>query len=450
MKCVSALGGVRIARCAVRISLLLLVAGILMTPRPTSAQTPPATPEEIQKRREEMERKKREYFRDRARAESFNKRVARYVALRDSIPFLTVPGTTNLVRVYVNRHNVKEIARDLYFLTDGSTERGFQNGYWKDFLLINQADRYADKMVEYGPLDAEEPDDNIAVFINIRKQGAAAVIPTLTANDSALAKQLTDPAVRAHKRRLRELVEQLALEVGEPPPAIAPLPPSGDTRYALFGEREGEPQNIWPPRRITDESSMMYAFAEERSDVDVTEPASLEPSPPAETLSRGLNMLGKDYQGYDTRYEPKTFQLYPEAGAMGLYGVRDAAGKPLTTPGLYFSFNQKLWNLLLLNQTAFAAFSTGSAPSVNGGILNAGLDYDFGYFALAGMVGVAGFNAAGETTSGLSFSGRLHVPLSRSVYVGGIWMHSDATVRRGTSRLGLSNPGFIGLSLTIR
>ena len=164
-------------RHAMRISLLLLVAGILMTPGPTSAQTPPATSEEIQKRREEMERKKREYFREKARAESFNKRVARYVALRDSIPFLTVPGTTNLVRVYVNRHDVKEIARDLYFLTDGATEQGFQDSYWQDFLIINQADRYADKVVEYGPLDAEAPDDNIAVFINIRKQGTEAVVP---------------------------------------------------------------------------------------------------------------------------------------------------------------------------------------------------------------------------------------------------------------------------------
>ena len=446
LKCV---GGVRIVRSIVRVSLLLLVAGVLMTPGPAAAQQP-ATPEEIQQRREEMERQKRDYFRDKALADSFNKRVARYVALRDSIPFLTVPGTTNLVRVYVNRHDVHQIARDLYFLTDGATESGFENSYWKDFLLINQADRYADKVVEYGPLDAEAPDDNIAVFINIRKSGSTAVIPSLTAADSALAKQLSDPAVRAHKRRLRELVELLALEAGDPPPVIAPLPPSGDTRYALFRARETTPQTIWPPRRITDESSMMYAFAAERSDVDVTQPTSLEPSPPAETLSRGLNMLGKDYQGYDTRYEPKTFQLYPEAGAMGLYGVRDAAGTPLTTPGLYFSFNQKLWNILLFNQTAFAAFSTGTAPSVNGGILNAGLDYDFGYFALAGMVGIAGYNAVGETTSGLSYSGGIHVPLSRSVYIGGIWMHSDAKVTRGTSRMGLSDPGFIGLSLTIR
>jgi hypothetical protein len=372
------------------------------------------------------------------------------VALRDSIPFLTVPGTTNLVRVFVNRHDVKQIARELYFLTDGSTEAGFENGYWRDFLIINQADRYADQVVEYGPLDADAPDDNIAVFVNIRKQGSSAVIPTLTASDSALAKQLSDPAVRAHKRRLRELVEQLALEAGEPPPPIAPLAPSGATRFALFRQKQDEPQNIWPPRRITDESSMMYAFAAERSDVDITQATSLDPSPPAETLSRGLNMLGKDYQGYDTRYEPKTFQLYPEAGAMGFYGVRDATGTPMTTPGLYFSFNQKLWNILLFNETAFAAFSTDSAPSVNGGILNVGFDYDFRYFAVAGMAGIAGYNAVGETTSGLSYSGRIQVPLSRTVYIGGIWMHSEASVRRGTSRLGLSNPGFIGVNLTIR
>jgi hypothetical protein len=429
--------------------MLLLTMGVLLGPTLAQAQET-LSPEEIQKRREEIERQKRQYQREKAMAEDFNKRVARYVALRDSIPFLTVPGTTNLVRVYVNQHDVEEIARDLYFLTDGATEQGFQHDYWKPFLIINQADRYADNMIEYGPLDADAPDDNIAVFINIRKQGISAVIPTLTANDSALAKQLTDPAVRAHKRRLRELVERLALEAGPPPPTIAPAAPSGETRFAMFREKQDEPENIWPPRRITDESSMMYAFAEERSDVDITQPISLEPAPPSVMLSRGINMLGPDYQGYDTRYEPKTFQLHPEAGAMGFYGGRDPLGNPQTQPGLYFSFNQKLWNILLFNETAFAAFSSGNAPAVNGGILNVGFDYDFDYFTLAGMVGIAGYNVIGESTSALSYSGRLQVPLSNSIYLGGIWMHSEATVRRGDSLLGLSNPGFIGLNLTIR
>jgi hypothetical protein len=428
--------------------MLLLTLLVLSGSRVATAQEVSA--EEIQKRREEMERKKQEFLQEKAKAEDFNKRVSRYVALRDSIPFLTVPGTTNLVRVYVNQHDVKKIAHDLYFLTDGATEKGFERDYWRPFLIINQADRYADKMVEYGPLDAEAPDDNIAVFINIRKQGMSAVIPQLTANDSALAKQLTDPAVRAHKRRLRELVEQLALEAGPPPPAIPPPPPTGDTRYALFREMQDETETIWPPRRITDQSSMMYAFAEERSDVDITQPVSLEPAPPSVMLSRGINMLGPDYQGYDTRYEPKTFQLHPEAGAMGFYGGRDPLGNPQTQPGLYFSFNQKLWNILLFNETAFAAFSSGNAPAVNGGILNVGFDYDFDYFTLAGMVGIAGYNAIGQSTSGLSYSGRLQVPLSRTVYLGGIWMHSEASMRRGDSLLGLSNPGFIGLNLTIR
>jgi hypothetical protein len=135
---------------------------------------------------------------------------------------------------------------------------------------------------------------------------------------------------------------------------------------------------------------------------------------------------------------------------MGFYGGRDPLGSPQTQPGLYFSFNQKLWNLLLFNETAFAAFSSGNAPAVNGGILNVGFDYDFDYFTLAGMVGIAGYNAIGQSTSGLSYSGRLQVPLSRTVYLGGIWMHSEASMRRGDSLLGLSNPGFIGLNLTIR
>jgi hypothetical protein len=442
-------GGEKIVRNAARALLLMMTVSLLLDPHPVAAQTAESS-EAIQKRREEIERDKQEYIREKVSAENFNKRVARYVALRDSIPFLTVPGTTNLVRVYVNRHDVKQIARDLYFLTDGATEEGFRRDYWHSFLVINQADRYAEKVPEYGALSADAPDDNIAVYVNIRKRGATATIPTLSAKDSALAKQLTDPAVRAHKKRLRELVEALALEAGDPPPATGPPPPSGDTRYALFRAHQGEPQDIWPPRRITDESSMMYAFAEERSDVDINEPLSLEPAPPSWALSHGMNMLGEDYQGYDATYEPKTFQLHPEVGAMGFYGVRDALGNPTTQPGLYLAFNQKLWNILLFNETAFAAFSKDTAPAVNGGLLNVGFDYDFRYFALAGMVGIAGYNVVGETTSSLAYTGRLEIPVSPTIYIGAIWMHSEASITRGTSEVGLSSPGFIGVNLTIR
>jgi len=140
-----------------------MTAGLFLIPSFSIAQTD-ASSEAIQQRREKLEREKQEYFREKARAESFNKRVARYVALRDSIPFLTVPGTINLVRVYVNRHDIEQIARDLYFLTDGATESGFQNDYWKSLLVINQAEQYADGVPDYGALSAEAPDDNIAVL----------------------------------------------------------------------------------------------------------------------------------------------------------------------------------------------------------------------------------------------------------------------------------------------
>jgi hypothetical protein len=181
---------------------------------------------------------------------------------------------------------------------------------------------------------------------------------------------------------------------------------------------------------------------------------ALEPAPPAWALRQEVTMLDPQYEGYNARYAPGNFELLPEAGPMAFFGGRDQAGNSRTQPGLYFSFSQKLWHLLVLNETAFAAFSAADAPDVNGGSLNAGVDIDIGPFGVAGMAGYAAHNALGMTDGGLSFTGKLRYLIAERIYLGGIFSVSKAEIFQvnssGQKLNGITNPGFAGLSVIVR
>lgn len=419
---------------------------------PVFAQTTPPLPEEIQRNREEMERKKLEYREEKARVDDLNRRVDEYKRLRETIPFTNVQGTSNLIQVYVNRHDVRQIARQLYDLTTNATPEGFERNYWRTFLFLNRADKYMGGMPQYGTFDPQHPEDNVAVFPNIRKRGLEAVVAEIATADTAWAMQLTAPVVEAYKKRLQERVMKTALEVGEPPPVVGPERMSGENVVPLFAKAATEPSSTYPARRITDETRLAAVQNTERPPVNVNQPISLEPAPPAWALQHEVTMLGPDYKGYNVEYQPGNFQLLPEGGAMAFFGGRDRFGNPRTQPGLYFGFNQRLWKLLLLNQTAFAAFSAGDAPAVNGGVLNAGVDLAVGPLSLAALVGYAAYNTVGKTDTGISFTGELRYLLAPRVYLGAIFTRSDVEIYQVPEEklTGITKPGFAGFSLTVR
>jgi hypothetical protein len=92
--------------------------------------------------------------------------------------------------------------------------------------------------------------------------------------------------------------------------------------------------------------------------VDRTLP--LEPMPPAWALRQGVNMLGPAYEGYDMHYSPDKFDLSPEVAPMAFLGGRDPVGKPRTQPGLHFGLNQRFFKYLIVSESAFVAFSSGT------------------------------------------------------------------------------------------
>ncbi|UCE03367.1 MAG: hypothetical protein JSW67_04025 [Candidatus Latescibacterota bacterium] len=435
-----------------RRALQLLALLFLAYPVSAAAQVPSS--EEIQRNREEMESRKLQFLEEKARVEDFNVKVERYKELRENVPFSSVPGTTDLVKVYVNGHNVRGVAQDLYFLTNGASARGFRREYWPLFLRLNQAEKYDGGMPLYGPLDPERPEENVAVFPNVRKRGLEAIVADVDSTEHLAAIALTQPVVRAYERRLREEVAELVIAVGEPPAASGPARMSGERRVALFQHRQEEPRSEYPARRITDETRLAAASNVERAPVPVALAVALDPAPPAWSLRQEVNMLGSEYEGYNVAYKPGNFQLLPEGGAMAFFGGRDPQGNAHTQPGIYFSFNQKIYHLLLLNQTAFAAFSSGDAPAVNGGTLNAGIDIGIGAFDLAGMIGYSAYNVVGETATGVSFTAELRYLVTSRVFIGGIFTRSNAEVFQvedaEAKRTGITKPGFVGLSVTIR
>ena len=89
---------------------------------------------------------------------------------------------------------------------------------------------------------------------------------------------------------------------------------------------------------------------------------------------------------------------------------------------------------------------------MNGGALNAGIDIDLGPLNFAGMVGVTAFNVVGQTEVGPSFTGKLRWLLTPRLYLGGVFTMADASVFQvqNPPRNGIVNPGFVGLSLTVR
>jgi len=421
---------------------------------PVAVQAQAPTPDEIQRQREEMERRKIEYREEKARVEDLNARVERYKHLRESIPFTNVQGTSNLVQVHVNRHDVREVARQIYFLTTDASEDGFERDYWRAFLTLNQADKYPNGMPQYGTFDPSHPDENVAVFPNVRKRELSAVVAEIATIDTAFAMQLTTPVVAAYERRLRERVATQSLESGEPPLPAGPATMPGENTLPLLAAGAKEPKDTFPPRRVTDETSLAAAGRVERQPVPVNHEIALEPAPPTWALGQEITMLGPGYSGYDAQYQPGDFELMPEAGAMAFFGGRDPLGNPRTQPGVYFAFNQKVWHLLAFSEMAFAAFEAGDAKAVNGGSLNAGIDYELGALGAAVLVGYAAFNTVGETETGFAFTGKLHYALAPRVYLGAIYTVSDVEIFlsevNGQKVSGITRPGFAGLSLTVR
>jgi hypothetical protein len=427
------------------VGVLLLAAGI--APR-VAAQQP--NPEDIQQQREDAERKRLEFMDEKARVDHINERVRLYKELMASVPFEPVPNTSNMVQVFMNGHDLRDVASRLYDLADGSSPTGFAATYWPTVLYLNRAKDYDGGLPRYGKLDPQVPNESVALFPNIRKHGYIAVVAPIENADSAAALDMTTPVVLAYRRRLAEEVVQLAARGGDVWIASGPasLPDENHTR--LFRGEPDSTREQYPPRKSSDPSQYVSL-----DPVPVERLAPLDPAPPAAALRQGINMLGPTYQGYNLQYQPSKLDLQPEVGVIALLGARTPTGRAVTEGGTYFAFNQRLFNSLLVNESAFVAFSSSEAPVVNGGSLSGGLDINFGPFNLAGMVGFTGLRVVGETKAGPSYAGRIRVPFGEHV-MGSATLrvsnieHFRVIDAHGVGRSGVTKASYIGLGLTFR
>ena len=435
---------------------ILIACGFAAGPMPSNPQAQAPSSEEIQRQREQAEQQRREYLEQKARVDRINARVAEYKRLMETVPFELVPGSTNLVQVYVNGHDVRDVARRIYEVADGASDAGFANSYWPMFLALNHAKQYDGGVPLYGRLDPESPDKNIAVFPNVRKQEFSAVVATITSQDSAMALGVTQEAVFAYRKRLADDVQRiftLGGPVREVEPGPARLP--AEVRYAIFEGLPNQTRSLYPPRRRAQTATVTMSTDSVLAD----RPAPLEPMPPAWVLRQGINMLGPQYEGYNLHYTPEHLAMQPEVGPLVFLGGRDPLGNARTQPGVYFGLNQRLFGFLLISQSAFVVFRAGDAPGVNGGNLNAGLDIDFGIVNLAGMVGLTGLRVVGETETGPSFAGRIRIPVSPTVLVGAHYRWSNLSRFRTESpdaggtlipRTGVHKASYFGFGITLR
>ncbi len=424
---------------------LLLAAGSVSR---LAAQQP--NPAEIQQQREAAERKRIEYLDEKARVDHINERVRLYKELMASVPFEPVPNTANMVQVFMNGHDLRDIASRIYSIADGSSPAGFAATYWPMVIYLNRGKDYDGGLPRYGKLDPQVPDESVALFPNIRKQGFTATIAPIENADSAMALDMTTAVVLAYRKRLAEEVVQLAARGGDVWIATGPdsLPAVNDMR--LFRGEPDSTRDQYPPRKSSDPSQYVSL-----DPVPVDRLAPLDPAPPAAALRQGVNMLGPNYQGYNLQYAPSKLDLQPEVGVIAFLGARTPAGDPVTEGGVYFAFNQRFFKFLLVNESAFVAFSSSRAPVVNGGSISGGLDIDFGFVNLAGMIGFTGLRVVGETEVGPSYAGRLRLPLSDHVMGTALVRVSNLSHFRvvdanGVGRSGVTKASYIGLGLTFR
>jgi len=421
------------------------------------AQQP--SPEEIQRQREEAERKRLEYVDEKSRVDHINERVALYKQLGASIPFEPVPNTSNMVQVFMNGQDLRDTAEKIYSVADAATPAGFSSSYWPTVLYLNRAKDYDGGLPRYGKLDPQSPELNVALFPNIRKQGYQAIVAAIENADSSMALEMTAPVVLEYRKRLEAEVVQLAARGGEVrlPESPASLP--GENHGELFRGTVYETKDQYPPRKSAYPS--LYVSTEP---VPVDLVATLDPAPRAMALQHGVNMLGPDYQGYDLEYKPGKVELQPDIGAIAFMGGRNANGEAVTQPGVLLGFNQRLFGFMLLNESAFVAFEASGAPVVSAGSVSAGLDVNFKFFNLAALLGYTNLRVIGHNEDGPSYVGRLRVPMSPRVFGSAEFRYSnlehfrtidqvpngDGTYHDGTHRTGVTNASYFALGITLR
>ena len=412
-----------------------------------AAQQPSS--EEIQRQREEAERKRHEYMDEKSRVEHINERVNLYKQLQASIPFEPVPNTSNMVQVFMNGQDLRETAEKIYSVADAATPAGFSASYWPTVLYLNRAKDYDGGLPRYGKLDPQSPELNVALFPNIRKQGYTAIVASIENADSSMALEMTAPVVLAYRKRLEAEVVLLAQRGGDVRMPRAPASLPGENHAELFRGAAQETKTEYPPRK-----SAYPALYVSTDPVPVDMEASLEPAPRAYALQHGFNMLGPEYEGYNLEYNPGKVDLQPEVGVIAFMGGRNANGDAVTQPGVELGFNQRLFGFLLLNESAFVAFAASEAPVINGGSLSGGLDINFRVFNLAGMIGYTAVRLDGHTEDGPSYAVRLRAPIGPRVYLSGDYRFSNIeyfrVVDETGGHTGVTNASYFGLGFVFR
>jgi hypothetical protein len=178
-------------------------------------------------------------------------------------------------------------------------------------------------------------------------------------------------------------------------------------------------------------------------------------------LRQGVNMLGPNYQGYNVQYTPDKFDLAPEFAPIAFLGGRDPGAKPRTQPGMHFGLNQRFFNFLLVNESAFVAFSSGGAPSMNGGSVNGGISLAFLHpFDLVLLGGLTAVNVDSGFHGGPNFTGKLRVEVLSHVWLFGLGTvtpidhlrveYKDSSGKIIGGRTGVINATYFGLGVLLR
>jgi hypothetical protein len=225
---------------------------------------------------------------------------------------------------------------------------------------------------------------------------------------------------------------------------------------ALFQGLPKDTADQYPARRAQAGAALVST-----EPVVVERPVPLDPSPPAWALRQGVNMLGPGYEGYNMQYQPDKFDLAPEFAPIAFLGGRDPAGKARTQPGLHFGLNQRFFNLLLVSESAFVAFSSGDAPSMNGGSLDGGISLAFlRPFDLILMGGLTAVNVENSFDFGPNFTGKLRMEVASHVWLFGFGTitpidhlrveFKDSSGNLIGGRTGVINASYFGLGVLLR
>ena len=117
--------------------------------------------------------------------------------------------------------------------------------------------------------------------------------------------------------------------------------------------------------------------------------------------------------------------------------------------------NQRFFDFLRVNESAFVAFSAGDAPGVNGGSVNAGLGMLVGGMVdISALVGYAGMSVVGDAEFGPMLTGKARMTIANHLQLFGMYAYTNITHFRVEDETGghtgVSNANYFGIGVVVR